>query len=466
MSASQPGEDSPAQSGLSGLERAATPSAAWSQSSGKAPLLFLGLADHFQSGPQPYPYGGVDLFQLGLHKIHIVYPGIIQGSVWVFLIHTDFLGSKDALGLQIKFVHESGWELGTSTLTAVVPSDPELSEQSQSPAQSTITPSSYHVALGSTEYILLPISLETLVNFPGKYNVSATYGGVISQLGTVEFHYKAAPALSPDQIAAIQSDPGSAKTIFFEYGCKHCPTKLRTYAGLSKSTKKESEGAIWYADLPDEFMCGCSRTRFPLNYVRESLHGLLLKDMALAASGLSYVRQYGHSQVTGIVDRFRKLLDAEKLESPVQTFIEKNPILLARFDARRLFVKPNILGKFQADFAVVDSNNELCFIEIERPSMKLFKKNGHPTADLIHAFEQVRDWLNQFRKHTSAVHESLKLRTDAIVGVRGAVIAGRSASVTHDVLQRHHMSAPYPNIDLMTYDDLASSLVNLSRKLA
>ena len=196
------------------------------------------------------------------------------------------------------------------------------------------------------------------------------------------------------------------------------------------------------------------------------MQGLLLKDFGLASSGLSYVRQYGHSQIVAIADRFKSLIATETLEPPIQAFLEAQPILLARFHPKRLFVKPNIVGRFQADFAILDSQQELWFIELERPSMPLFKSNGHPTAALMHAYGQVNDWLQQYQKYPGAIQEALKLRPDDILAVRGAVIAGRSSAAILPALQRHHATPPYPSIEFLSFDDLVASLLILSRKLA
>ncbi len=161
-----------------------------------------------------------------------------------------------------------------------------------------------------------------------------------------------------------------------------------------------------------------------------------------------------------------RLLDAERLEAPTQDFIEKHPILLSRFSAKRLFIKPNIVGRFAADFGVVDSRNQLWFIELERPSMKLFKKDGHPTAELMHSYGQVTDWLDQYSKYRGTIPDALKLKANDVVAARGAVIAGRSTTVTHEVLQRHLSNPPHPNIEFLTLDDLATGLLNISKKLA
>ena len=147
-------------------------------------------------------------------------------------------------------------------------------------------------------------------------------------------------------------------------------------------------------------------------------------------------------------------------------FIEQHPILLSRFNAKRLFIKPDIVGRFKADFAVVDSRNQLWLIELEKPSLKLFKRDRHPTAALMHAYGQVTDWLEQYARYPGAILEALGLKAADVVAVRGAVIAGRSSDVTVEVLQRHLSNPPYPNIEFMTCDNLGVSLLEISKKIA
>ncbi len=43
---------------------------------------------------------------------------------------------------------------------------------------------------------------------------------------------------------------------------------------------------------------------------------------------------------------------------------------------KRIFVKPPILTKYFADFAVLNARDELLLVEIGRPSLKLVKKDG------------------------------------------------------------------------------------------
>ena len=193
---------------------------------------------------------------------------------------------------------------------------------------------------------------------------------------------------------------------------------------------------------------------------------MLLKDFDIEISNLSFVRRYGHAQIQKIVKDYIKCLDTEKLEQPIQQFIEKHPILLSRFHATRLFYKPGIIGKFQADFVILDSDKQLWFVEIERPTIKLFKAGGHPTAPLIQAYSQVTDWLGEYANYPGAILNALNLNQSDVLSVRGAVIVGRSKSITEAHHQRHLLNPPYPNIEFMTLDDLGNSLLSISRKLA
>lgn len=315
-------------------------------------------------------------------------------------------------------------------------------------------------------FMMFYFTLDGIVNHPGRYTVYFEHDGSVAPIGIIHFHYAKAPTLTPDQIKAIESDPNSVKLIKLDLGCKFCPTKLRVYSGLSRSSELEMQGWAWQTDLAAEFACACGKNKYSLEYLKESMHGLLLKDFSKGLTGLGYVRQYGHSQVKNIVTGFTQLLDKERLEQPVQEFIEKYPILLSRFHAKRLFVKPTILGRFNADFALVDSRNQLWLVELEKPSLQLFKRDGHPTQALMHAYGQVTDWLHQYAEYQGAILDGLGLKAEDVVTVRGAVIAGRSRDVTHDVLRRHLSNPPYSNIEFMTCDDLGVSLLEISRKIA
>ena len=118
------------------------------------------------------------------------------------------------------------------------------------------------------------------------------------------------------------------------------------------------------------------------------------------------------------------------------------------------------------DFAILDANDRLLLIELEKPGLQLFKQNGHPTAKLMHAYEQVRDWLHEYSKHRGAVLEGMELDSRDIRSVRGVVIAGRSKRLSEKHLQRHLEKPPFSEIEFMTLDELAHYLAQISRDIA
>jgi hypothetical protein len=319
---------------------------------------------------------------------------------------------------------------------------------------------------GSGQFVILPLRIGILIPRPGKYHVYSVYDGERTRIGSVEFLYQKTPSLTPDQVVAINSNPDAAKFVKMELGCKSCGDNITFYTALARSSELESGGVLWYADLPDRFSCQCGKVDLSLCYLRESMHAFLLQDLGKEISGLSYVRRYGHREVVKTAKEYTAVLGSGKGESTVQGFIEKHPILLAHFGAKRLFFKPSFLGKHFGDFAVLDTQDRLWLIELEKPTMKLFKKNRHPRAELLHAYEQVNDWLHEYRKHPAAVLDQFGLSVSDVSTVCGAVVAGRRDSVTQETLQRHLSDPPYPHIDFMTLDDLAISMLELSKQLA
>ncbi len=424
-------------------------------------VVFLGLADYYEEGAQPFPFGGVDVYQLSCHKLHIVYPGIISSNHWVVSISHKFLREVDLSNFSIRVCDAENNEVGICKFSDV---NPQV--LTEIPTEKSKSGTMLIFKQVGDEHSLFHFTIDTIIKSPGTYIVQSILNGISVNIGTVEFHYKKGPILTSDQIMAIESTANSAKAVMMNLGCKLCSSKLNVYAGINRSPDLEKDGFLWYSDIDDDFTCSCKKTKFSLKYIKESMHGLLLKDISMENSGLSYVRRYGHQQVGNTVNKFSELIATEKNEEPIQDFIEENPILLSRFTAARIFKKPQIVGRFQADFIILDSKHHLWFIELEKPSLLLFKKNGHPTSVLMHAFEQVNDWLQQYRKYPGAILEALNLKDEDVVAVQGAVIAGRKRSVSIATLQRFLLNPPYSNIEFLTIDELGESLMTISSKLA
>jgi len=380
---------------------------------------------------------------------------------WFFLLRTD--GFDPSLQLRVQILNAAGEEQAHVNFGTTLVGEAPLSEGA--PIGSAADTTKVMFALDRGQWVVQSIAISDLViPEPGEYRLVAHWSGGTAYLGRVIFGFVPPPPPTDEQISAYEADPVSHKFVRLVLGCKKCDSKFKAYAAVKQSDEQDKDGFTFYRDLPDRFRCSCGATDIPLGYLREGMHGFLSRDASISIGNISYVQRYAHSQLLEIASKFLSLIQREKNEEPIQQFLAQNKVLFARFHAKQLFVKPRILGKFNADFAMLDSEGVLTLIEIERPSMRLFKKNGHLRNDLNHAYEQVQDWLNEVMKHRSAVIEGLGLKPDDVLSIRGCVIAGRAKLEDREHLRRH-MSQPRQGIEFFTFDMLGQSLAGIARDL-
>jgi hypothetical protein len=166
-----------------------------------------------------------------------------------------------------------------------------------------------------------------------------------------------------------------------------------------------------------------------------------------------------------VVNDFGKLLNADPPEESVQQFLRDYPVLLHQFSPERIFYKPPILSKFEADVVILNHKKELVLIELERPGKRLLIKDGGMAAETQHAFKQVNDWLYEASEHRSAVLSCLDLQPGDVNKIRGVVITGRDQGYDDSDLRKLKWT-DFGQVDLFTYDDLIGSLVALVRGMS
>ncbi len=432
-----------------------------------APLVFVGLADGTALENPATPFEAWTLFKLARVKPHFAFPAVMKQAFWCFLLRTDAFDPSVTLRVQI--VNAAGIEQAHMNFapTPLALSSPQLASSSlEAEPPGTENPATKILfALDNGQWVIqgLPIA-DLLIPEPGEYRLLLHWNGKTSYLGRMIFVFAPPAPLTDEQISAFEADPVSPKAVKVVYGCKKCDSKLRAYAAVKKTTEGDKDGFTFYRDLPERFQCSCGATNLPLQYLRAGMHGFLGRDARISIGDISYIQRYAHSQLLELAGKFLNLIQREKREEPIQDFLAQHKVLFARFHAKHLFIKPRILGKFNADFAILDSEGVLTLIEIERASMRLFKKNGHLRNDLNHAYEQVQDWLNEVLKHRAAVIEGLGLKTDDVLSIRGCVIAGRAKQENREHLRRH-MSQPRSGIEFFTLDMLGHSLAEIAHDL-
>jgi hypothetical protein len=302
-----------------------------------------------------------------------------------------------------------------------------------------------------------------LVNHPGWYDVLSVEGEQEEHIGAFCVFIADAGPMTETRRAAIRANPLSSKSVRCHFSCKRCPSEIKVYAAVDRSSVAEQDGWSWYEDIPDQFKCGCGLTVIDLRPARSNLHGLL--DGGDVHRDVEFLPLYTKNSLSALVHDFSQLLASKPAEEIVQKFIERNPVLLHQFPGDELFFKPPILTKYKADFAVLTPQKELILVEIERPDLRLVKRDGHIHAELNHAIGQVQDWLQVFDDHKFACLESMGLGRANVAKVRGVVIAGRDAGSSDDENRRLKAREVGNRISFLTYDDLLGGLRSLILRL-
>ncbi|AZJ32174.1 protein of unknown function [Tenacibaculum mesophilum] len=152
------------------------------------------------------------------------------------------------------------------------------------------------------------------------------------------------------------------------------------------------------------------------------------------------------------IEQLEKLLDTSKRnENSLQKCITENPILLG-LDYAKIIPKHKLGSEFEVDYALEKFNGLIDLMEIESSNLSIFTKQGNPSSYLVHAEQQVIDWLDWTEKNNAYARIGL----EGLISPKGFVIIGRSSSLTEktkaSLIRRN--KAFNGNITIMTYDDV------------
>jgi hypothetical protein len=412
------------------------------------PVAFLGICERASLLSEGHPL--LSKYNLGGVKrnvVSMVYPLPLAGMHFLFALY-----NFPSVGpVHIRISDQSGAEIRSFVMS---PPDSANAETNL-----VLDPSGQNTILDYNGWFLQPIDakdLQLFVGGPGRYSITAIVGGSEAFLGELGFYLLDPPALTPDRVAAIRSDPGAAESICLDLGCPSCGTYLKVYTAVERSSSRESEGEVWYQDLPTHFACSCGAVQVDLTILRRNMHGLLGQVGAIVGD-LNFSPMYERGALREIATQYARLLRTARKEEELQVFIDKNPILLHPFTPTRIIPKAPILTLHKTDFAIVNSQRELILVELEKPNTKLLRKDGGVNAELQHALDQVNDWLHVFGEQRLAVLDCMGLARTDVAAVRGVVVAGRSKDYSDEQLRRLR-ARDFGRVSLMTYDDLGTAL--------
>lgn len=164
------------------------------------------------------------------------------------------------------------------------------------------------------------------------------------------------------------------------------------------------------------------------------------------------------------ISELHDILQLEKAnEQYLQECLTRNPILFGT-EYCRVIPQHRLGSEFVVDYALEKVSGVVDVVEIESSVHKLYTKKGDPSAGLIHAEQQILDWLNWIETESSYARRNLSGFQQPV----GYVIIGRSTPLTDvDRCRLNRRNVAYRgSIVILTYDDLLDRAKNLLRMLS
>lgn len=163
------------------------------------------------------------------------------------------------------------------------------------------------------------------------------------------------------------------------------------------------------------------------------------------------------------IDQLEVLLSEDKRnENLIQKCLTDNPILFGT-DYAKLVPKQKLGSEFEMDYALQRYSGEYDLVEIESSNLQIYTKGGNPSQYLVHAEQQVIDWLHWIERNNSYARENLP----ELISPVGYIIIGRSKNLKDEDRQklRRRNSIYRGQIVVLTYDDLIVKAKNLLAQL-
>lgn len=169
------------------------------------------------------------------------------------------------------------------------------------------------------------------------------------------------------------------------------------------------------------------------------------------------------AMLTAAINQLQSVLERSIAnERRLQEVLTEFPILLG-LDYRTVHPQYQLGGEYIMDYALERHSGLVDLLEIEASSHQLFTKSGNPRATLIHAEQQVLDWLDWIDSHG----EYARWQHSGLLRPAGYVVIGRRsgmASTDERRLRRRNLSW-HGSLTVETYDDVLDRARDVLRVL-
>ena len=150
---------------------------------------------------------------------------------------------------------------------------------------------------------------------------------------------------------------------------------------------------------------------------------------------------------------YRELLDSNpEREETLQSFLQDHPAILC---PTHIKMWPKMaFGARKTDFVFQEATGDYLLVELEKSTLPLFLKDGHPSRELNHARGQVTDWKRYLEDNVATVQKELGL-TGISANPRSLVVIGRSQTLTPENRRKLvTIENENPKTKIVTYDDV------------
>ncbi len=146
-------------------------------------------------------------------------------------------------------------------------------------------------------------------------------------------------------------------------------------------------------------------------------------------------------------------------EQTLQHYLANHPILLDPFH-RGVYAPFRLGAEYVADFMIETYDGSCKLVEIEKPTDRLYLKNGNPSSALTHAEQQVLDWQGWVRRNIAYIRSEANLTMSepeglVVIGLRSRLNADENRRLAERNLSLRG------RLQIVTFDALALRLGQL-----
>ncbi|MBC8229116.1 DUF4263 domain-containing protein [bacterium] len=165
------------------------------------------------------------------------------------------------------------------------------------------------------------------------------------------------------------------------------------------------------------------------------------------------------------LQEYQQLLSEPDIrERTMQLYLEGHIVLLDP-SAKRVQPQVSLGTEYRADFVIETYDGVYKLVEIEKPTDRLYLKNGDPSSALTHAEQQVLNWQRWIRQNIAYIRFESQLPMN---DPEGLVIIGLRSQMSQEEIHRleERNISRRGRIKIITFDDLSLQLNQLIENIA